>query len=105
MPVAPPAGSTTSRFSPILPPARIPAMDWSTQKVLVTGGASFIGSHLVDALVERGAQVRVVDDLSSGRTENIAHWLELKKVEFVEADLLNPGVAEFAVAGMDHVFH
>ena len=39
-------------------------MDWSSKAVLVTGGCSFIGSHLVDALVERGARVRVVDDLS-----------------------------------------
>lgn len=46
-------------------------MDWKGRKVLVTGGASFIGSHLVDALVERGAKVRVVDNLSSGRIENI----------------------------------
>jgi UDP-glucose 4-epimerase len=46
-------------------------MNWKNMRVLVTGGASFIGSHLVDALVERGAQVRVVDNLSSGRIENI----------------------------------
>jgi len=44
---------------------------WNRKKVLVTGGASFIGSHLVDALVERGAQVRVVDDLTSGKRSNI----------------------------------
>jgi UDP-glucose 4-epimerase len=48
-------------------------MDWNKQHVLVTGGASFIGSHLVDALLERGATMRVVDDLSSGTLENIWH--------------------------------
>ena len=42
---------------------------WDRKKVLVTGGASFIGSHLVDALLERGARVHVVDDLTSGRLE------------------------------------
>lgn len=46
-------------------------MDWKGRKVLVTGEASFIGSDLVDALLERGAQVRVVDNLSSGRIENL----------------------------------
>ena len=46
-------------------------MNWDTKRVLITGGASFIGSHLTDALVERGAKVRVVDDLSSGRLESI----------------------------------
>jgi nucleoside-diphosphate-sugar epimerase len=45
--------------------------NWSGTKVLVTGGASFIGSHLVDALVERGAEVTVVDNLSTGLIENI----------------------------------
>lgn len=49
--------------------------DWTSKKVLVTGGCSFIGSHLVDALVGRGASVRVVDDLSSGVIENIQHHL------------------------------
>ncbi|HYL69934.1 MAG TPA: NAD-dependent epimerase/dehydratase family protein, partial [Candidatus Dormibacteraeota bacterium] len=44
------------------------AMDWTQQAVLVTGGASFISSHLIDLLVERGARrIRVVDDLSSGQ--------------------------------------
>ena len=46
---------------------------WNRKNVLVTGGASFIGSHLVDALVQRGAHVRVVDDLTSGRLSNIEH--------------------------------
>ena len=44
--------------------------DWKKKKVLVTGGASFIGSHLVDKLVTLDANVRVVDDLSSGKKEN-----------------------------------
>jgi UDP-glucose 4-epimerase len=44
-------------------------MDWAGRKVLVTGGASFIGSHLVDALLEHDVLVRVTDDLSSGKLE------------------------------------
>jgi nucleoside-diphosphate-sugar epimerase len=80
-------------------------MNWGQQRVLVTGGASFIGSHLVDALVERGAVVRVVDNLSSGRLANIATHVDARRVEFVEADLADPQVAAAAVDGMTIVFH
>jgi nucleoside-diphosphate-sugar epimerase len=78
---------------------------WSGQKVLVTGGSSFIGSHLVDRLVERGARVRVVDDLSSGRLENIRPHLANGHAEFLEADLREPGVTRNAMQGIDTVFH
>ena len=80
-------------------------MTWKGQHVLVTGGASFIGSHLVDALVARGATVRVVDNLSSGRRENLAAHLERGAIEFVEGDLLDPGVADRAIRGVGIVFH
>jgi UDP-glucose 4-epimerase len=50
-------------------------MDWQHRLVLVTGGASFIGSHLTDALVERGAKVRIVDDLSNGTLGNVWQYL------------------------------
>lgn len=80
-------------------------MDWTGQQVLVTGGASFIGSHLVDAIVERGASVLVVDDLSSGKLENIQEHVETGKVRFTQADLREPGVAREAVQGMNVVFH
>ena len=78
---------------------------WSGQKVLVTGGASFIGSHLVDRLVERGARVRIVDDLSSGRLENVRCHLANGRVEFLQADLREPGVARAAMQGIDTVVH
>lgn len=78
---------------------------WKNKKVLVTGGCSFIGSHLVDALVARGATVRIVDDLSSGLRANAQHLLDGGNVDFIEADLLSPGVAERSVDGMHHVFH
>lgn len=80
-------------------------MDWSSKKVLVTGGASFIGSHLVEALVKRGATVRAVDDLSSGVRENLDEALQSGRAEFEEADLLDPRTAARAVADMDVVFH
>jgi nucleoside-diphosphate-sugar epimerase len=80
-------------------------MDWKGRPVLVTGGASFIGSHLADALVERGARVTVVDDLSSGTLDNIRAHLGSGAVEFVKADLRTPGVAEAAARGRSVVFH
>ncbi len=78
---------------------------WQGKKVLVTGGASFIGSHLADALVKRGARVRVADNLSSGKLENIQHHLEKNAVEFLPGDLLNPGFAHTAINGVQIVFH
>lgn len=67
---------------------------------LVTGGAGFIGSHLVSALLESGRQVRVVDDFSTGRRENVP-----PAVELVEGDLAEPSVARAAIAGCEVVFH
>ena len=69
---------------------------------LVTGGAGFIGSHLVEELVRRGERVRVVDNLSTGKRENIAH---VSSVEFVEGDLADLEVARRTVAGVDYVLH
>jgi nucleoside-diphosphate-sugar epimerase len=80
-------------------------MDWRNSKTLVTGGASFIGSHLVDALLERGAKVRVVDNLSSGKFENIRQHVEAGRVDFAHANLADPRVAEQAVKGINLVFH
>lgn len=69
---------------------------------LVTGGAGFIGSHVVDALVSRGESVRVVDDLSTGDRSNLG---PNPQVEFVEGDLAASGVASAAVEGMEWVIH
>lgn len=80
-------------------------MEWNDRGVLVTGGASFIGSRLTDALVERGARVRVVDDLSSGKLENIRGHVESAQVEFQQADLKQAEVVENAVRGISVVFH
>ena len=81
-------------------------MDWRSKHVLVTGGASFISSHLIDHLVEKGARsIRVVDDLSSGRLANIQGHIDGGTVELHQADLLDPGVPQRMVEGMDVVFH
>ena len=80
-------------------------MEWTGKKVLVTGGASFIGSHLVDALVELGAAVRVVDDLSSGTIENIQRLIDGGQVQFVSGDLRQAKVVQESVEGIDVVFH
>lgn len=80
-------------------------MNWKRTKTLVTGGASFIGSALVDALLERGAEVRVVDNFSSGRRENLSAALKVSAIQLIEGDLLDDGVARKAVRGMDLVFH
>ena len=80
-------------------------MDWSKKRVLLTGGASFIGSHLADALVARGARVRIVDNLSSGHVENIRVHLDAGRIEFIRGDLLEPGMAQEALLGMEVVFH
>jgi len=81
-------------------------MDWSSCRVLVTGGASFIGSHLCDLLIEKGAtRIRVVDDLSSGVLSNIQNHIDAGRIEFVQGDLLDQSVAEEAVRSIDIVFH
>lgn len=80
-------------------------MNWHDRKVLVTGGASFIGSHLTDSLLELGAAVRVVDDLSSGKIENIKHYIDDGRVEFIKADLREPSVAQRVVRDISVVFH
>jgi nucleoside-diphosphate-sugar epimerase len=80
-------------------------MDWTDKRVLVTGGASFIGSHLVDRLVDLGASPRVVDDLSSGRLTNLDRHLGVGAIEFRQADLREPGVARQAMAECEMVFH
>ena len=79
--------------------------EWSGRATLVTGGASFIGSALVEELVSRGAAVRVIDDLSSGKLENIQHHVDEGAVELVQDDLRRPGVAERAVEDVSLVFH
>jgi UDP-glucose 4-epimerase len=74
-------------------------------KVLVTGGAGFIGSHLVDSMVSRGIDVRIVDNLSSGNLKNIGRGLDGAGVEFVQGDLKDLDTASRSVCGVEAVFH
>lgn len=76
---------------------------WQNVRVLVTGGASFIGSHLVDRLVALGAQVRVADDLSSGRLENLSR--HTGAIDFRLGDLRDRDYTRQAMAGRQVVFH
>ncbi len=70
---------------------------------LVTGGAGFIGSHIAEALVERGDQVRILDNLCTGFVDNFALFKD--DVEFVEGDISDPDIVAKAVRGVDCIFH
>ena len=70
---------------------------------LVTGGAGFIGSHVVDALLGRDEQVRVLDDFSTGKRGNLAHNAD--RIELVEGSLADLEAVRRAVAGVDYVLH
>lgn len=72
-------------------------------RFLVTGGAGFIGSHLVDALVASGGRVRVLDDFSSGRRENLEDTAD--RIEILEGDVSDAAAVTRAVAGVDYIFH
>jgi nucleoside-diphosphate-sugar epimerase len=72
-------------------------------RFLVTGGAGFIGSNIVKALVRKGCFVRVLDNLSTGKKGNIADILD--KIEFIEADMGEPDVARAAVRNIDIILH
>jgi UDP-glucose 4-epimerase len=72
-------------------------------KYLVTGGAGFIGSHLAEALAKRGEEVVVVDDLSTGRLENLAGFED--KVKFVRADVCDLALMKRVMKGVHYVLH
>ncbi len=72
---------------------------------LITGGAGFIGSHLADSLVADGQRVLVIDDLSTGRIENIQHLLDQPNFRFVHASILNEMVLDHLAAQADVIVH
>jgi len=80
-------------------------MDLNHKTCLVTGGAGFIGSHVVDLLVRRCRRVRVLDNLSNGKLDNIAHHLKSDRLEFIKGSVTDPLDVEHALKQMDVVFH
>jgi nucleoside-diphosphate-sugar epimerase len=78
-------------------------MSIQTPVYLVTGGAGFIGNHIVRTLVGRGAEVRVLDNLSTGKRENLADVLG--RIAFIEGDLNDAGAVTKAVDGVDYILH
>jgi GDP-L-fucose synthase len=76
---------------------------WKNKKVLVTGGAGFVGSHVVELLVEKGARTVVIDNLESGTLENLSHVRD--EAEYINGDLHNCDVCIHACKGMDVVLN
>jgi UDP-glucose 4-epimerase len=71
--------------------------------ILITGGAGFIGSHLTEALLKKGYNVRILDDLSTGKLSNLPH--STSEVEFIKGDVADADVVKRAVAGCQAVVH
>ncbi len=74
-------------------------------RYLITGGAGFIGSHLTDRLIEHGHHVHVLDNLSTGRIENVDQWRDHDRFRFTEGNVLDEHVLEQGVASCDRVVH
>jgi len=80
-------------------------MSRSYSKIVVTGGAGFIGSHMVDRILNDGYEVVVIDDLSQGRTENISRHLNNENFKFIKADIRDSEKVEAIVKDADAIFH
>ena len=80
-------------------------MTWKNKNIIVTGGASFIGSHLVDKLVRLGSKVTVIDNLSSGKLENLSE--SIQNINFIKKDLESADNAELVKLFKDNeiIFH
>ena len=74
-------------------------------KYLITGGAGFIGSHLADRLMADGHEVLVLDDLSTGRVDNIEHLLRSRRIEFVEGSVIDEDLVLGVLESIDACFH
>lgn len=80
-------------------------MSLTWNKALVTGGAGFIGSRLVNDLMNRGCEIVVLDNLSAGRLENLEQWIGNNRFTFLKMDMLNLDTAKTALEDCDIVFH
>ncbi len=74
-------------------------------RVLITGGAGFIGSHLCEALLDRGDEINVIDNLSTGRKKNINHLLPHENFDFFQTTIMNEWVLEDLINQSDVVYH
>ncbi len=74
-------------------------------KIIVTGGAGFIGSHIVDKLLSSGNEVTVIDNLSSGKMEFIEHHTDDANFKFIKLDMLELEKLTQAIKGTDIVYH
>ncbi len=83
----------------------LPSGPSSSRLWLVTGGAGFIGSHLVRALLDGGERVRIVDDFSTGKRERVAEFGGRAGYELLEGTIVEPGTCRAAMAGVTHVLH
>ncbi|PIK36246.1 putative UDP-glucuronic acid decarboxylase 1 [Apostichopus japonicus] len=71
------------------------------KRILITGGAGFVGSHLVDRLMEDGHEVTVVDNFFTGRKRNVEHWIGHPNFEMINHDVVNPLMIEGKYSMMD----
>lgn len=74
-------------------------------KILITGGAGFIGSHIADRMLDEGSEVTVFDDLSSGQLENLTHCLDNKHFHFIKGDIRDWNFVKRNMRDFDAVFH
>jgi UDP-glucose 4-epimerase len=74
-------------------------------RILVTGGAGFIGSHLTDRLLTDGHQIKVLDDSSTGRADNLNQYKNSSNFEYVNGSVLDQKILESAVNDVDYIFH
>jgi len=80
-------------------------MPTSYSKIIVTGGAGFIGSHLVDRILKEGYEAVVIDNLSQGRLENISRHLNNSNFKFIQADIRDHAKVEAIIKDVDAIFH
>ncbi|XP_053403837.1 UDP-glucuronic acid decarboxylase 1-like [Mercenaria mercenaria] len=80
---------------------KVPMLNYKDRKrILITGGAGFVGSHLVDKLMMQGHEVYVVDNFFTGRKKNVEHWIGHENFELIHADIVNPLFIE-----VDQIYH